>query len=481
MTLMTTEELKKLILPSSLVKAELYTETPGYRLRHAGYNLYDLIGQIIETHSGSIAHSTLIDNMNGTYTFISGANPNVLIDTRAPSNPITVIGITPSGITNEQQAIDYLFKFTADSFDLLGVSWTPTPYSPSAVVTLGTFTGWTISDLSSIKGALQQLENSAQDAIHLVDNGLTKTVGTGAGVLQSKIQLGGTLIQSTVISTASNGFAISDAPNRLSINSNTLSGYAYGGFNPSVFYSGTDPSSRAIAGIQSDGGFFVPYMYAEDLINTRFKLIELQPNLIQVDSINSATHKTNTTWRNTGIINTVSYGVGYIESAYTVLNDTYFRIGSVNTILPATNPYYDFPLVDGLDGQGLITDGSGQLAWRYVRRREIAYLNEFDSNTNVVNRNGLAFTIIPPDLDGYILSEFDWSVFSTAVGTFDIELERNGVLVPGANISVIASAQNGNVSFTPITVSTYDRLRVIISNSAGSTPKGLTITLTLNK
>lgn len=203
MTLMTTDELKKLILPSSLIKAEFYTETPGFRPKHAGYNLYDLIGQIIETHSGSIAHSTLIDNMNGTYTFISGANPNVLIDTRAPSNPITVIGITPSGVTNEQQAIDYLFKYSQDAMDLYGVSWIPTPYSPSAVVTLGTFTGWTISDFSSIKNALQQLETSTQDSIHNANNGLTRIAGTGVGALQTNVQLGGTLIQNTTINASS--------------------------------------------------------------------------------------------------------------------------------------------------------------------------------------------------------------------------------------------------------------------------------------
>lgn len=481
MTLMTTEELKSLILPSSLVKKELYTTTPGYRISQASYNLYDLIGQIIETQSGSIAHSTLIDNMNGTYTFIPGTGSNVLVDTRASSNPITVIGITPSGITNEQQAIDYSFKYVADSMDLLGVSWIPTPYSPSAVVTLGTFTGWTISDLSSIKSALQQLESATQDSIHLANNGLTKITGTGIGALQTTAQLGGTLLQATTISTASFNFAISNSAEKLSYVSGELPNYTYGGINQGMYFKGDSVDSRAIAGIQSDGGFFIPYMYAEDLINTRFKLIELQPNLIQIDSINSATHKTNTTWRNTGIISTVSYGASYVESAYTVLNNTYFRIGSVTTVPPSTTAYYDMPLVDGLANQILKTDGAGTLNWVHNITDEFVTLREFTTTELVIDRDGEAFFIVPAALNGYQLGLFEWSVFTPDTGTFSIVLERNGVDVPSSGIAILPSAQNGSSSFTPITLATYDRLRVNISSSAGAAPSGLTVVLTIYK
>ncbi len=481
MTILNESEIKSLILPNSLVKFDASTETPGFRTKHVGYNFYDLVGQVMALQSGSVAHASLIDNMNGTYTFVPGIGANVLIDTRAPSNPISVIGITPAGTTNEQQAIDYLFKYTQDSFDLYGVSWTPTPYSPSAIVTLGTFAGWTITDGSSIKSALSQLELSAQDAIHNADNGLTRVAGTGVGALQTTVQLGGILSQNTLIGTAGNAFAVVDPTSDLSFGIGLLPGAAYGGSNSATYYYGTGPSGIAMSGIQKPGGAFVPFMYFEDTATGRSRLLEFDSISARISATSTPSFRVGTSWMDNGIGDAVEYGVGYLERTYTLLTQTYFRIGCDLSIPTVTTNHYDFPIVDGVANQVLQTNGTGTLSWVHNITDEFVTLREFTTTELVIDRDGEAFFIVPAGLNGYIIDTFEWSVFTPDTGTFSMVLERNGVDVPSSSIATLASAQNGSSVFTPITLATYDRLRINISGSAGAAPSGLTVVLTIYK
>ncbi len=474
-------DLQKLTLPNSLLKEGLHDNSPGYSMAHSGYNFYDLVSQVILAQNGSLTHATLTNNANGTYTFTPVVGSPILIDTRAPSNPITVIGITPATITQTQHALDYLFKYTQDSFDLFGVSWIPTPYSPSAIQTLGTFAGWTITDGLSIKGALSELELAVQDSIHIADNGLTKVTGTGAGLAQSKLQLGGLLIQPTFIGTSGHPFGVIDGTVDISFGIGLLPGYAYGGANKGTYFHGAGVSGAAMSGVQKSGAAYIPFVYFEDAASGRSRLLEFDSISARLFATSTPSFRVGTSWMDNGIGDAVEYGVGYPERTYTFLTQTYFRIGCDLSISPATTAYYDFPIVDGVANQILQTDGAGTLSWVHNITDEFVTLREFTATELIIDRDGEAFFIVPSGLNGYLLDTFEWSVFTPDTGTFNITLERNGVDVPGSGIATLASAQNGSSSFTPITLSTYDRLRVNISNSAGAAPSGLTVILTIYK
>lgn len=467
-------ELKALLLPDSLFKKEIYNTTPGYRIRHDGYNFFDLVSQVVDIQTGGGLHAALADNFNGTYTYTSPIGATILIDTRAASNPTSTLGLIPPANTTVQLDLEWLHQYVINAQALFGTPWTVGPVNPN----LGTFTGWTISDNLAIKPALQELELAIQDSLHLADNGLTKVTGTGIGLAQSKVQLGGTLIQDTDILTAGFRFRVTDSASRLAIRQDMLPAYTYGGTDEAAYFEGAAGDEKAISGIKVNANKYNPFMFRENAAVNTSRLIELKDSDIFIESKDTATHMTTTRWFANGIRNEVHYGVGLVNQAYTEVRNNTFRIGSANPIPPLTTPFYDLPTIDGTVNQYLKTNGLGTLSW--TSGAQEIHFQEFLTAEPIVDRVGDSFFVVPNSYNGLTTSSFKWSVFTPNTGTFTIKMEINGASVAGLAVNVIASAQNGDVTFPVITLNSNDRIRFSIQNSTGATPSGLALVLLLN-
>lgn len=418
-------ELKALVLPELLLKKEIYDKTPGWRIRHEEYNFFNLVSQVIAASSGSIQMATLTDNGNGTYTYTPVTGSAVLIDTRANSNPVdTTATQVPTTINTTQKAVEDLYHFMNNVKALFGVTWTNGTTNP----TMGTYTGWTISDNQTVKQNIQELELAVQDAIHLADNGLTKVTGTGTGLAQSKVQLGGTLIQPTTVTTTGQTFKFENA------------------------------TANAT------------------------KLFEFAPTGVTIHSQSSATSRSQTIWNGTNVSNEVRHDTALGQRSYTEIRSDRFRIG-INTGTVSTSSFYDLPLTDGNADQYLKTDGLGNVNWTTLNALtdQAVVIQEFLTSEPIINRVGHSFFIVPPSLNGFQVDSFNWSVFTTGTGTFTMQLERNGTNISGAGVSVAANAQNGSQGFATITLTTNDRIRVITSNATGAVPSGLTIAFDAKK
>ena len=208
------EQIKQLILPDSIVTPSTDGQ-PTWGMYNTGYNLYNLIEEVVDdldVGTGTLLFNTLVDNLNGTYTWTPISGPSFLINTHAISNPInSIAGMTAK---NVQEALQELytamfnnlgfshpavtmdaFSNTALNIDLLtqvaildlsaagsfpfasnfgGVSSIQDWFNIAELYTLvqdqcigvgpngdmGTFTGSIITDNVSIKQALQELENA---------------------------------------------------------------------------------------------------------------------------------------------------------------------------------------------------------------------------------------------------------------------------------------------------------------------------------
>jgi len=474
-------DIKKLVLPRNLFVEELYNATPGYRVKQQGYNFYELITEILITASGGLLHSSLDENFNGTYTFNSPVNPPVLIDTRASSNPTDTTGLIPIANTTVQLDLEWLHQYVLNAQNLFGNHWVVGPTSP----TLGAFTGWTITDNLDIKTALQELELAIQDSMHLADNGLTKVVGTGIGAAQSKTQLGGALTQDTTIAAGTKKFNIlAGGAADISFKMNALPAYGYNPADSAVYLEGGSLilTDRAISGIRYDGvSKFIPFMFSEDLNAATSKLIEVADTEITVTSFNSDINVASSIWDITGVTNKITFSAGLVEEAYTTLSSGKFRIGSVSTITPAVTEHYDLPLVDGTSGQAMVTNGAGTASWQDNTPKEHIQWQEFLSTELVSDRTGTSMYVIPLAISTYVTKGYQWSVSTPNTGTFTMELEINGVTVPGSSVAVTASEQNGTVAFTSVVLANNDRIRVVTSASVGTTPAGLVIMMAFSK
>lgn len=477
MAQLSTADLKKLVLPSSLFVEEVHTVAPGWAIRQGGYNFFELVGQIMALQNGSVTHATLTDNTNGTYTFTPVSGTSVLVDTRAASNPVDTTGIIPVANNTVQKALEDYQHFMNNTKSLFGVSWTNGVINP----TMGTYTGWTITDNQSVKQNIQELELAVQDAIHNADNGLVTVTGTGVGALQKKVQLGAPLTRDTDITTAGFRYKVTNATSLLSQVNDALPSYGHGGTDEAAFFQGAGATDRALMGIHYNGADYLPFLFREDTVAARSQRIRLGQTFTDVNNVSSIATNQVTTWDDNGIRNQWNNTAGPQTSVYTILDGTKFRIGSSATIPPAVTQYYDLPIIDGTADQILVTNGAGVVTWKDNATDVPIYVQEFLTSEPIINRNGDTFVVIPTQYNGYKIAGYKWSVFTPNTGTFSVGLERNGASMAGTTQAAAGNAQNGNVTFTAVTIATNDRLRVITSATAGATPSGLTVVLILTK
>lgn len=477
-------ELNALVIPESVFVKEIYTKTPGWRVKHNGYNFVELVNQVV-AEGGSGLFSTMSDNSNGTYTFNPPSGSSILVDTRAISNPVTVTATNiPSTNTNVQIALEYLHNNVANTQSALGITFIP---ADGLLPTFGSFTGWTITDDQALKPILQELEIYTQDAVHAASNGLTKVSGTSA-LSESLVKLGGTLTEDTQIRAGAFEFDIRNSGANLKIKSAPLSTALFGAGESAMYSEAILGTTTSVLGVRNSLSDVVPFLYREDSVSGRAQLIELLVNNVTLGNVSNANLNQSLILGDSGITSRVNNNAAGTEAVYSAMTASAFRIGTVTATPPATTEFYDLPVVDGAAGEVLTTDGLGAVSWAPGSgggglSNEFVTLQEFLTFETVVNRTGESFFIVPSSLNGYELEGYEWSVYIPGTATFDIDLNINGSTVAGTTANVGVAITSGSITFSTITLSAGDRISITTSNVSNvlATASGLAIAFELLK